>query len=238
MRKFLLVIWLAAIGFAAQGQERTVTGKVTSTDDGSAIPGVNVLVKGTASGTVTDANGEYSLSVPVSGGALVYSFIGLQTQEVQIGDRTVIDVALSLDVTQLSEVVVTALGIEVNKDRLGSATSKVGGAALKNSGEPTLINGLSGKAAGVYINRSTGDPGAGSYIQIRGQSSITSSIQPLIIVDGVPIYNTTPPMGVAGVAQQSRLNDLNPNDIETVEVLKGASASALWGSRAANGHRH
>jgi TonB-linked SusC/RagA family outer membrane protein len=223
-------------------QQRTITGKVTSGDDGSTLPGVNVVVKGTTNGTVTDSNGQYSLTVASSDGSLVFSFIGFTTQEAAIGDRSVIDMSLSTDVTQLSEVVVTALGIEVSKDRLGSATSKVSGNAVKNSGEANLINGLAGKAAGVYINRSTGDPGAGSYIQIRGQSSITSSVQPLIVVDGVPIYNTSMAMSAGGannttggVAQQSRLNDINPSDIESVEVLKGASASALWGSRAANG---
>jgi len=217
-------------------QERSVKGKVTAKDDGSSLPGVNVVIKGTTSGTVTDSNGEFVLgNVPSSGTVIVFSFIGMKSLEVEIGERMVVDVSLESDVTQLNEVVVTALGLEVSKDRLGSASSKVNGTSVKNSGEATLINGLAGKAAGVYINRSTGDPGAGSYIQIRGQSSITSSVQPLIVVDGVPVYNTTMAMGVSGVAQQSRLNDLNPNDIESIEVLKGASASALWGSRAANG---
>ncbi|MFZ6011374.1 MAG: SusC/RagA family TonB-linked outer membrane protein [Bacteroidota bacterium] len=237
MKKLLLSICLMAFAIGLHAQQ-TINGRVTSAEDGSALPGVNVVLKGTSQGAVTDADGQYTLSVSPSGdGVLVFSFIGLQTLEAGIAGRSVIDVSLKQDVTQLSEVVVTALGLEVSKDKLGSATSKVAGSAVKNSGEATLINGLAGKAAGVYVNRSTGDPGAGSYIQIRGQSSITSSVQPLIIVDGVPIYNTTMIMGggTAGVAQQSRLNDLNPNDIESVEVLKGASASALWGSRAANG---
>lgn len=221
--------------WATHAQQRTITGKVTSASDGANLPGVNVVLKGTTTGTVTDANGQYSIATTQDGGVLVFSFIGFTTLEVPTNGRAIIDVNLEEDVAQLSEVVVTALGLEVSKDRLGSATSKVSGSAVKNSGEATLINGLAGKAAGVYINRSTGDPGAGSYIQIRGQSSITSSVQPLIVVDGIPVYNTTMAMGVAGVAQQSRINDINPNDIESVEVLKGASASALWGSRAANG---
>lgn len=221
--------------FSVRAQERTVSGRITSTEDGSPLPGVNVVIKGTTNGTVTDVDGNYKLNVPAGGGALIFSFIGLQTQEVTIGDRNVVDVSLSLDVTQLSEVVVTALGLEADRDRFGSATSQIGGNAVAKSGEPTLINGLSGKASGVNIVRSSGDPGAGSYIQIRGQSTITGNLQPLIVVDGIPVFNSTLGSGVDGVVQQSRLNDLNPNDIESMQILKGASAAALWGTRAANG---
>jgi TonB-dependent SusC/RagA subfamily outer membrane receptor len=238
MKKFLLVCLTAVLALASSelwAQERTVTGRVTSSEDGSSLPGVNVVVKGTTSGTVTDAEGNFKLPVPSSSSALIFSFIGLTTTEVVVGDRSVVDVSLSLDVTQLSEVVVTALGLEKNRDEIGSATSQVSGTSISNSGESTLINGLSGKASGVNIVRSSGDPGAGSYIQIRGQSTITGNLQPLIIVDGVPISNSSLGGGVDGVVQQSRLNDLNPDDIASVEVLKGASAAALWGSRAANG---
>lgn len=220
---------------SAIAQERIVSGRVTSTEDGSALPGVNVVIKGTTNGTVTDGDGNFKLSVPNGSASLVFSFIGLQTSEVVIGDRAVVDVSLALDVTQLSEIVVTALGLEMDRDRVGSATSQIGGSAIAKSGEATLINGLSGKASGVNIVRSSGDPGAGSYIQIRGQSTITGNLQPLIVVDGVPVYNSTLGSGTDGVVQQSRLNDLNPNDIASMEVLKGASAAALWGTRAANG---
>jgi len=227
----------------AWSQTRTVSGKVTAVDDGSATPGVNVVLKGTTNGTTTDGDGNFKLAVPDEGGTLVFSFIGFSTQEVDIGARTVVDVQMNPDIKQLSEVVVTALGLEVSKDQLGYTTSKVGGNAVKSSGEATLINGLSGKAAGVLITRTSGDPGAGSYIQIRGQSSITGNLQPLIVLDGVPISNTNDPgmvngnaaSATTGVVQQSRLNDLNASDIESYEILKGASASALWGSRAANG---
>jgi TonB-linked SusC/RagA family outer membrane protein len=132
-------------------------------------------------------------------------------------------------------VVVSALGLELNRDEVGAASSQVRGTAVSRSGESTLINGLSGKASGLNIVRSSGDPGAGSYIQIRGQSTITGNLQPLIVVDGIPVFNSTLGSGVDGVVQQSRLNDINPNDIESIEVLKGASAAALWGTRAANG---
>ncbi len=240
MSKYLVVIWMFVLSaHMAWAQDQTISGKVSSAEDGTVLPGVSVSVKGTTLGTVTDAEGNFKLTVPQSS-TLVFSFVGLKTQEIVVSNQSVVDVQLVNDATQLSEVVVTALGVEVSKDRLGSSTSSVNGNAIKRSGEATLINGLAGKAAGVYINRTTGDPGAGSYIQIRGQSSINNSVQPLIVVDGVPVWNTsgtntTGSGNTGGVAQQSRLNDINPGDIETMEVLKGASASALWGSRAANG---
>ena len=236
MRKFLQTSFvLLLISVSVSAQERSVSGRVTSTEDGSALPGVNVVIKGTTNGTVTDSEGNYRLNLPTSGGAIVFSFIGLQTAEVIVGDRSVVDVSLALDVTQLSEVVVTALGIESDVTKLGSATSKIGGSSAKESGETGVIQGLAGKASGVMVQKTAGDPGAGAYIQIRGQSTITSSVQPLIVVDGVPMFNTTAGSNVGGVIEQSRMNDLNPNDIESVQILKGASAAALWGSRAANG---
>jgi TonB-linked SusC/RagA family outer membrane protein len=237
--KIFLLICLAMASMLLSGelraQERTVSGRVTSSEDGSPLPGVSVVLKGTTTGAVTDADGFYRLSVPSTGGTLVFTFIGLRSEEVEIGSRTTVDIQMIQDVTQLSEVVVTALGLEADRDKFASATSQIGGNAVAKSGEATLINGLSGKASGVNIVRSSGDPGAGSYIQIRGQSTITGNLQPLIVVDGVPIFNSTLGSSVAGVVQQSRLNDLNPNDIESIEVLKGASGAALWGTRAANG---
>lgn len=235
MRRILLFLMPMIVAWQVFAQERTINGRVTS-EDGSPVPGANVVVKGTSIGTVTDANGNYRLSgIPPGGGTLQISFIGFKTTEVVIGDRATIDVILQTDVTQLSEVVVTALGLETSSEKLGTATSKVIGNAVQQSGEPGLIQGLSGKASGVLIQKTSGDPGAGAYIQIRGQSTITSSVQPLIVVDGVPIFNSTLGSSVAGVVEQSRLNDLNPNDIESIQILKGASAAALWGSRAANG---
>lgn len=217
-----------------QAQERTITGTVKD-EEGTPLPGVNVMVKGTTNGSVTDADGNFSLNVTGTGGTMVFTFVGLTTKEVPMGNSTTFDVIMESDVTQLSEVVVSALGLEQNRDELGTASSQVRGEAVSRSGEPTLINGLQGKASGVNIVRSSGDPGAGSYIQIRGQSTITGNLQPLIILDGVPISNSSLGGGVDGVVQQSRLNDINPNDIESVEILKGASAAAIWGTRAANG---
>lgn len=238
MKKILLcaVVFISLIG-ELQAQTRTVTGKVTAVEDGSALPGVNVVVKGTANGTVTDVNGNYTIAFSESNPTLVFSFVGMTSQEIAVGASATVDVQLGMDVTQLTEVVVNAIGDVVPKDKLGSAPSTVTGSAVTSSGETGVLNGLSGKAPGLTIIRNGGDPGAGSYIQIRGQSTITGDLQPLIVIDGMPMYNSYQDDGnqVGGVQQQSRLNDLNPEDIASVEVIKSASGAALWGSRAANG---
>ncbi|MEN7548198.1 SusC/RagA family TonB-linked outer membrane protein [Rapidithrix thailandica] len=230
-------------------QERTITGQVSGEEEGP-LPGVSILVKGTNEGAVTDINGNYSISVPEGADILVYSYVGYLSQEVSIGNRTSINIVMESDTKTLSEVVVTALGFEASKDKLGNATHTVQGDALARSGEPNLINSMQGKSPGVNIVQSSGDPGAGSRIQIRGATSITQNIQPLIVIDGVPIFNdsyygegfggqdegSSGSIGSGGgVTQQNRLNDLNPDDIASIEVLKGASAAAVWGSRAANG---
>ncbi len=235
MKKFLLMCFSFGFAISVWAQDRVVTGKVTSTDDGSVLPGVNVVVKGSTNGTVTDANGEFKISVPGSGGILVFSFIGMSTQEEDIGARSVVDLQMKTDVKQLQEVVVNAIGDNVEKDKLGIASSTVAGSAVVQSGEAGVINGMAGKAAGVTITRNGGDPGAGSYIQLRGQSTITGDLQPLIVIDGMPMYNSSLGMGVGGTQQQSRLNDLNPADIASMEIIKSAAGAALWGSRAANG---
>lgn len=238
MKKILLcaVVFISLIG-ELQAQTRTVTGKVTAVEDGSALPGVNVVVKGTANGTVTDVNGGYSIAITETNPVLVFSFVGMTTQEVTVGASATIDVQLEMDVTQLNEVVVNAIGEAVPKDKLGSAPSTVTGSAVSGSGETGVLNGLAGKAPGLNITRNGGDPGAGTYIQIRGQTTVTGDLQPLIVIDGMPMFNSFQDNGnqLDGVQQQSRLNDINPEDIASIEVIKSASAAALWGSRAANG---
>ncbi len=244
MKRFLLTYLVVLVTFAVQAQDRVITGKVTSSEDGSVIPGANVVLKGTSNGTVTGADGTYRLTVP-SGGTLVFSFIGMQTQEEVIGERSVIDLGLKSDVQQLNEVVVTAIGEKVDRDKFASSISTVQGGNVAKSGETGVLQGLTGKTAGVLITRNGGDPGAGAYIQIRGQNTINGNAQPLFIVDGIPVNNsneyTNPFAGgqLSGagnsIVTQSRINDINPEDIASMEVLKGASAAALWGTRAANG---
>jgi TonB-linked SusC/RagA family outer membrane protein len=213
--------------------QSTVKGRIVDQKQEPLI-GASILEKGTTNGTVTDVNGNYTISLTSTDPVLQFTFIGYVSQEVKVGKQTVIDVILTEDVTQLGEVVVTALGFEQSRDELGYATSNVSSETIRGSAESTLVNSLSGKSSGVRISRNSGDPGAGAYIQIRGISSLERNSQPLIILDGVPISND-----VRGnnnnFAQQSRLNDINPNDIESVSVLKGASAAALWGTQALGG---
>ncbi|MDJ1494323.1 SusC/RagA family TonB-linked outer membrane protein [Cytophagaceae bacterium DM2B3-1] len=242
MKKLLLVKSLvvtfscAIASMQVAAQSRLITGKVTASDDGSSLPGVSVVVKGTTIGTTTDATGKYSISAEPSA-TLVFSFIGFAIQEAPVGNRTSVDIKLLPDTKQLGEIVVTALGLKEDKDKFASSVSTVKGPAIAKSGETSLLTGLSGKASGVLITRNGGDPGAGAYIQIRGQNTINGSAQPLFIVDGIPVSNSFDNTAAAGnaIVQQSRISDINPEDIESVEVLKGASAAALWGTRAANG---
>ncbi|MEA5459495.1 SusC/RagA family TonB-linked outer membrane protein [Arcicella sp. LKC2W] len=235
MKSFILILFLSYLSITTYGQNRKITGRITEAENSSTIIGVSVLLKGTNTGSTSDKDGSFSLNVPNSGGILVISFVGMESQEIPITSQTNYLVKLKPDTKQLMEITVTALGFEQNKDVQGATSSKVTGLAIARTGEAGVINGLAGRAAGVQISRSSGDPGAGSYIQIRGQSTITGDNQPLVIIDGIPMSNSSIGENAGGVRQQSRLNDLNPNDIANVEILKGAAAAALWGSRAANG---
>ncbi|MCC2547001.1 SusC/RagA family TonB-linked outer membrane protein [Hymenobacter sp. BT175] len=249
MKKLLFLFGLlTCLLQQAVAQDRTISGRVTDRATGQGLPGVTVLVKGTTVGASTNADGSYSLSVPASATTLTFSSIGYTSIDRPIGSDAAINIGLAPDNKQLGEVVVTALGLEANRDQLGTAQSTVQGTALVRSGETSVITALSGKTPGVLITRTSGDPGASANIQIRGASTITGNLQPLIVVDGIPIFNTS--VGdegilasdggaasnqVDGVVQSSRLNDINPDDIASMEILKGAAASAVWGTRAANG---
>jgi TonB-linked SusC/RagA family outer membrane protein len=234
---------LALAGNLAWGQERTVSGSVTSSEDGSPLPGVNVVVKGTATGTVTDANGAYRLSAPGLDGVLVFSFIGLTTQEVEIGQRTVVNVQLTQDVTQLGEVVVTAQGYVRETRTIGYSATQVDNDEATKGRTNDLMTSLQGKVAGLTISQNSGSPGASSRVVLRGYSSITGSNQPLYIVDGVPINNASNVNVFNPVNDNfnntidygNRANDIAPDDIESISILKSAAATALYGSRAANG---
>ena len=218
---------------------QTITGVVRDVNN-QPIPGVTVVIEGTAKGISTDLKGAYALNVSGENDHLVFSSIGMETVREQVGKRSTIDVVLKDEAKALEMVVVSALGFTENRDKQGTASSKVDPKSVIRSGETGILQGLAGKAAGVRITRATGDPGAGSNIQIRGANTITGASQPLIILDGIPISNTnslgfgSSATGV-GVQQQSRLNDINAADIESMQILKGAAAAALWGSRAANG---
>jgi TonB-dependent starch-binding outer membrane protein SusC len=227
----VLAILLTLVAGIAVAQERTVTGKVTSAEDGSTVPGVNVVLKGTTNGTTTDAGGQYRLSVPEAGGTLVFSFIGLKTEEVNIGERTVVDIGMSADVTQLSEVVVVGYGTQSKRDLSGSI-STVSGKEIAAMPVQSFEQALGGRAAGVQISVPNGVMNNPPVIRIRGVSSMSLSSFPLVVIDGIPTYTQD---NSANNAPNNPLANLNPADIESVEVLKDASASAIYGSRAANG---
>ncbi|HTF17986.1 MAG TPA: SusC/RagA family TonB-linked outer membrane protein [Chryseolinea sp.] len=233
----------------AIGQALTVKGAVRD-ETNSPLPGVNVVVKGTTGGTITDSDGRYSVTVPNGSVTLVFTFIGYADQEVSVGDRTDIDVSMAADITSLDEVVVTALGIERTSKSLGYATSKVNGDALAINRTPNPMNALTGKIAGVNITALGTGPAGTSKIRIRGQSSIGGQNSPLIVVNGVPIDNgnfgtnqgnsgsdtsTGNRGGGASFDGGDSYSSFNPDDIESMTVLKGATASALYGSRAKDG---
>ena len=238
MRKFLLFAFLCLLQLSfAQAQERSISGKVISSEDGSPLPGVNVVLKGTATGTVTDADGNFRLNVPSQGGTLVITFIGLSTQEVEINDRTIIDVQMSQDVQQLGEIVVTAQGLERDERSLGYSLQSVSGQQIQQRSEPNLLNSLQGKIAGVNIVGSSGAPGASTNINIRGITSFNGSNQPLIVVDGVIFSNimNNSTNTLFDSQTSNRLADINPDVIESVNILKGPAAAVLYGSRASAG---
>lgn len=223
----------AGLSMSSVTQDRVVDGQVISTD-GSPLSGVSVAIEGMGGGTVTDATGRYRLSIPAGAQRLVFTSIGYDRHVEQVGTRTSIDVTMTPSSLQMDEIVVDALGFERKADALGYSTSQIGGAQVSASMEGSVINSMAGKASGVRIGRTSGEPGAGSHIQIRGASTI-GGVQPLIVLDGIPVDNSSSGNSSEGVNQQSRLNDINPDDIESMDILKGAAAAALWGSRASNG---
>lgn len=218
--------------------EVTVTGTVISSEDGAPIPGVSVTIVGTSKGTITDLDGKYSLTVD-EGQTLKFSYLGYTPQSVEVGSQTVIDITLEQDAEELSEVVVTAFGIEKDKKSLGYAVQKVDGEELTAvKASPSAVSNLKGRVAGVNITESGSGPGSGVRVIIRGNNSLTQSNQPLYVVDGIPMDNSSTNEGgdmYTSTNTGSGISDLNPDDIESMTVLKGPNAAALYGSRAANG---
>lgn len=218
--------------------DRRITGKITSSTDGTPMPGVNVILKGTQIGTTSDASGNYTLTVSTANPVLVFSYIGYETQEIAVGNQSIINMALVESVETLQEAVVTALGIKREEKSLGYSVGKVDGKELNRVVQENVLNGMAGKVAGVTIS-STGGTGSSVSMVIRGATSLSSDNQPLFVVDGVPIANTL--NNVSQVGNDNRadfgnaISNLNPDDIENISILKGPSAAALYGSRAGNG---
>ncbi len=235
----LMVVLLGSNAFASTLRaEVTVTGNVTSADEGTGLPGVNVYLKGTQIGTITDSEGKYSLNMSDNNGILVFSYIGFTTQEISVSGRTTIDVSLQPNAETLGEVVVTALGIKREERSLGYSVAKLTGDDLTGVAQENLLNSISGRVPGVTIN-STGGAGSSVKMNIRGIRSLTGDNQPLFVVDGVPLVNTLNNISQVGsdnkVDYGNAISDLNPENIENITVLKGAGAAALYGSRAGNG---
>jgi TonB-linked SusC/RagA family outer membrane protein len=236
MRKLLAFLLILLFCEQAFAQNRTVKGRITDAQ-GKAVEFATIAVKGqTSSGVSADINGNFSVQVAANS-TLVFSAAGFQQQEVNIADRTTVDVVMNAAGT-LTEVVVTALGIKKADRALGYSVSKVDPTTLIQKSEPDILKSLQGKVAGVDIRTSQGTPGAATRIQIRGNSSFFGDNQPLIVVDGIPYSNdqvTTSNQVIGGAAYSTGFADLDPNDIATINILKGSSAAALYGSRASNG---
>ncbi|PRY46961.1 TonB-linked SusC/RagA family outer membrane protein [Spirosoma oryzae] len=233
----LLLCWLLSLPTLAQ----TLTGKVTNGADNTALPGVTIVEKGSTKGTVTDSDGNYSLRLSNPQATVVLSYIGFVGQEIAVGGRSVLNVALKEDQTQLNEVVVTALGITKDKKALAYSVTEVKGSDFTQARETNVANALSGKIAGVNASGLSTGAGGSSRVIIRGNGSLNGNNQPLYVINGMPIDNTTP--GGSPTTNGSGLNvdrgdgigGINPDDIESISVLKGGTAAALYGSRAANG---
>ena len=237
-----LCVFLACVVFVGinflQAQTVQITGTVTSSEDGMPVPGASVMVKGTTIGTATNADGQYSLAVPQTATTLVVSFVGYSAQEVAIGGRTVVNVVLESDFLQLEEIVVTALGIRRDKKALGYAVQAVTEEDIVRTGNTNLLGALQGKVAGVDIKPSSGMPGASAQFQIRGARSFTGNNTPLYVIDGMPVSSTpaySTGNSVTGTDFSNRAIDINPADIESIDILKGQAAAALYGIRASNG---
>ena len=232
MKRFtILLTFLAFVFSGIYAQTTQITGIVTGAEDGKPLPGVSVVVKETTIGTVTDFNGEYTLSVPADADILVFSFIGMATKEVPIDNRTSIDVELASDVVGLEEVLVVAYGVTTREGKTGSIT-QVETQTLAETPVVSIDKALSGKVPGLMVSTSGGQPGSNSSIRIRGTSSINAGNEPLYVIDGIPVM--TGDQTYASTTSNA-LYALNPSDIESITVLKDAAAASVYGSRAANG---
>jgi TonB-linked SusC/RagA family outer membrane protein len=236
MRKILLIFTMCFALLGSAYAQQTVTGTVTD-DDGIGIPGVSIIQKGTSIGTITNIDGSYTMEVPADA-TIVFSFVGLQAVDELVNGRSTIDVTMVASQIGLEEVVVTALGISREKKSLGYSVTEVGGDQISIVKDHNPANSLVGKVAGVVVTQGTGGPGGGSRVIIRGNNSITGNNQPLVVVDGVPIDDSGSNSGGSvynSTISGGGITDINPDDIESITVLKGPNAAALYGSRAGNG---
>ncbi|MEK6480995.1 TonB-dependent receptor [Catalinimonas sp. 4WD22] len=227
----LLICGLSTLTYA----QSTVSGTVTDLENNSGLPGVNVLVKGSTTGTVTDIDGNYSLTVPSGANTLVFSSVGYETTEVEINGQSTINVDLSPDLQSLSEVVVVGYGTVKKSDLTGSVAS-IDGESINEFPVASIDQGIQARAPGVQVTQASAAPGGGVSVRIRGSNSINSGSEPLYVIDGFPIYPDNSAYGVGGSRQPSNIMaTINPNDIASIEILKDASATSIYGSRGSNG---
>ena len=236
----LFVLFVFVSGYTLLAQTKIITGTVTSSlEREGPIPGVTVVVKGSTIGAITDSDGAYSIAVPTNATTLVFTYIGMKRQEVELGGQSVMNITLEPDMLGLDEVVVTALGISREKKSLGYATQQVDGDAIATVKTSNFMNSLSGKLSGVVIKKNQ-NLGGSTNVIVRGSKSLQNTNQVLYVVDGVPINNnigsySTQATGGVGYDYGNAASDINPDDIESINVLKGSSAAALYGSRASGG---
>jgi len=236
MKKLIFSVILILYAVYGFGQARTLTGTVTSSEDGGPLPGVTIMVKGTTTGGITDADGNYTISVTGATVTLEFSFIGMQAQEIGVtASRTTYNVVMESDYLGIEEVVITALGISRQKKSLGYSVQDVSNEEMAEVKPLNVVNALTGKVAGVQITNATGAVGGASRIVIRGEGSFTNS-QPLWVVDGTPFINFESDKDAwEGADFGNGALDIDPSNIESISVLKGANAAAIYGSRGANG---
>ena len=237
MKKILLMslVLMFTLLNGAMAQTRTVSGRVTDQKSGDGLPGVTVLLKGTTNGVSTDSNGAYSLSVPETGGTLVFSSVGMTTQERAIGTDSQVAIALNTDTKQLNEVVVTGYGAQQERRDITGSIASVKSTDFKDQPILGVDQALQGRAAGVQVSQNSGTPGGSISVRVRGAASIGASNEPLYVVDGLPVITGNTSQLGAGNQQTNGLTDINPNDIESIQVLKDAASAAIYGSRASNG---
>ena len=230
-RLTILLTFLVSVSLGLQAQGLQITGSVISAEDGSPLPGVSVVVKGTTVGTVTDFDGNYSITVPQGANTLVFSFVGMRTQEVAIGESAILDVVLETDAVRMDEVVVIGYGTSTREASTGSV-GVVKSDEIQDIPEVSFDKMLAGKVAGVHVTAQSGQPGAATQMRVRGISSLNAGTEPLYIVDGIPVISGNQ---TYFTNTGNALASINPNDIESISILKDAAAASIYGSRAANG---
>jgi TonB-linked SusC/RagA family outer membrane protein len=233
MKRLIATVLAFSLALFAYGQ-KTVTGKITTAEDGEAVIGATILLKGTSRGEVTDLDGNYSIEVPNDNAVLIIAFTGLKTIEERVGNRTEINFEMAADIALLDEIVVTGYGSQGRKV-LTSAISSLDAKEIENLPQPSFDQMMQGRAPGVQISANSGTPGGSIFVRIRGTNSITAGSDPLYVVDGIPIVSNPLEAEGTGGQRTSPIADINPADIQSIEILKDASATAIYGARAANG---